>query len=134
MCTNAVAGAVTTLYYRNNYTKTCVISTGCSKDYFGDNITAYCVKKCSKVPNNTGVQSWGYVPTKTCVSLCLPTTFGDDSSGVPLCVSLCPEYPVSKWSYKGPNDDMTVMLCKSTCPSPFFGEDFLRTCVTNCPR
>jgi hypothetical protein len=25
------------------------------------------VKKCSKVPNNTGVQSWGYIPTKTCV-------------------------------------------------------------------
>ncbi len=67
LCTNAVSGAVTTLYYRNNYTKTCVISTGCSKDYFGDNITAYCVKKCSKVPNNTGVQSWGYIPTKTCV-------------------------------------------------------------------
>jgi len=26
------------------------------------------------------------------------------------------------------------MLCVSTCPSPYFGEDYLRTCVLNCPR
>lgn len=29
---------------------------------------------------------------------------------------------------------MSIMLCKTICPDPYFGEDFLRTCVTNCPR
>lgn len=74
---------------------TCVISTGCPINYFGDNSTAYCVKKCSKIPNNSTnsttntTKTWGYYPTQTCVALCLPNTFGDDSSGIPLCVSLC---------------------------------------------
>lgn len=25
------------------------------------------------------------------------------------------------------------MLCVSVCPPPYFGEDYGRTCVTNCP-
>jgi hypothetical protein len=29
---------------------------------------------------------------------------------------------------------MTVMLCKTVCPAPYFGEDYFRTCVTACPR
>jgi len=121
LCTNTA----TDLYYRNNFTMTCVRSTGCNSAYFGDNLTAYCVNKCPKVPSAANasilVQTWGYRPTQTCVELCLPATFGDDSSGIPLCVSLCAEFPVPKWSYLGPNDNMSVMLCMAVCPPPYFG-------------
>lgn len=121
LCTNSVVGNITTLYYRNNFTSTCVISTGCNITDFADNSSAYCVEKCPIVPNATGTQTWGYIPTQTCVALCLPTTFGDNSTGIPLCVSLCPTLPTPKWSYKGPNSNMTVMLCMIVCPSPFYG-------------
>jgi hypothetical protein len=123
VCTNTVISGTTTLYYRNNFTMTCVVSTGCNTTYFGDNYTAYCVDKCPIIPSNASntTQTWGYRPTQTCVALCLPTTFGDSSSGIPLCVSLCAEFPVPKWSYLGPNDDMSVMLCMAVCPSPYFG-------------
>jgi hypothetical protein len=69
---------------------TCVVSTGCDPAYFADNLTAYCVSKCPKVTSPTNaslkVQTWGYRPTQTCVELCPSPTYGDDSSGIPLCV------------------------------------------------
>lgn len=85
-------------YYRNNQTGICVVSTSCTGTfnysasttytelYFADNYTLYCVQKC---PNISGVPSWGYLPTLTCVALCYGNTWGDNSTGVPLCVSLC---------------------------------------------
>ena len=45
------------LYYRNNYTKTCVISKNCPTNYFGDNSTDMCVAKC---PIVNGGQTWGH--------------------------------------------------------------------------
>jgi hypothetical protein len=106
-----------------------VVSTGCTgtyafsssasytEYYFADNFTLYCVQKC---PNITGVPSWGYVPTLTCVALCFTETYGDNSTGIPLCVSLCSEYPTPLWAYDGPGDK-SVMLCMAVCPAPYFG-------------
>jgi hypothetical protein len=69
---------------------TCVVSTGCPTNLFADNLTAYCVSKCSLVTDPTNaslkVQTWGYRPTQTCVTLCPGPTFGDSSTGIPLCV------------------------------------------------
>ena len=52
-CTNTL----TDLYYRNNFTKICVVSTDCPTDYFGDNSTEYCVAKC---PFWNSSQTWGH--------------------------------------------------------------------------
>ena len=48
------------LYYRNNYTKTCVLSTDCPDNYFGDNSTKFCVSKCPIISNGT-TQTWGHI-------------------------------------------------------------------------
>ena len=105
------------------------MSTGCSgsfnysttssyeETYFADNSTLYCVQKC---PNISGNATWGYFPTQTCVALCHDNTWGDNSTGRPICVSLCAEYPVPLWSYNGPGDN-SIMLCVAVCPDPYFG-------------
>lgn len=96
----------------------------CSTDYFGDNVTKDCVAKC---PVNNSAQTWGHQPTKTCVLKCYNSQWGDASTGVPLCVSLCPVLP-AKWSYN------PTMLCMDVCPAidGLWGWDYNRSCVTSC--
>ena len=120
--------SATDIYYRNNYSKTCVLSTDCPDTpdlYFGDNHTHYCVRKC---PIVDGEQTWGHEDTQTCVDYCYGSLWGDDTTGVPLCVSLCPALPM-RWSYD------PTKLCVARWPEAdyLFGEDFDRTCVTDCP-
>ena len=104
---NAVTSAVT-LYYRNNFTKICVISTACPNGHFGDNSTDFCVKVCPII--NSIQQTWGHIATQTCVSQCYGSLWGDTSTGIPVCISLCPSVP-AKWSFNG---DMT---CVTMCPA-----------------
>ena len=73
-----------------------------------------------KCPNVTGVETWGYIATKTCVALCFDNTWGDNSTGKRLCVSQCPSLPM-RWSYDGPGGVKNVNLCMNPCPSPYFG-------------
>ena len=128
-CIDVCTWTTTDKYYRNNQTGICVVSTGCSgtfnystsnsyeQTYFADNLTLYCVQKC---PNVSGTPTWGYFPTQTCVALCYGDTWGDNSTGRPICVSLCAEYPTPLWSYNGPGDK-SIMLCVDVCPAPYFG-------------
>lgn len=107
---NTTAGGIV-LFYRNTFTKTCVISTACPAEYFGDNSTDSCVGKCPVV---NGVETWGHKATQTCVQKCYGSLWGDNSTGIRLCVSLCPKVP-AKWSYD------TDMLCMFVCPHPLYG-------------
>jgi hypothetical protein len=66
----------------------------CPVNYFADNSTKDCVRLC---PNNTN-QTWGHYPTKTCVIICYGNLWSDESTGIPLCIPLCPALP-PKWSY-----------------------------------
>ena len=74
----------------------------CQDDYFADNISEYCVRKCPK--DDTGAQTWGHVSTKTCIEKCYGSLWGDDTTGIPLCVVKCPALPM-RWSYD------PTMLC-----------------------
>lgn len=127
-CTDPVnpTTSVVTLYYRNNFTKVCVISTGCPANYFGDNSTDFCVKYCPIVSTQ---QTWGHISTQTCVNQCYGNLWGDASTGVPLCIAKCPSLP-AKWSYD------PTMICVTMCPANdnLYGEDFNRTCVATCPN
>lgn len=106
-CTN-LTGPPAIFYYRNNFTKICVISTDCPDNYFADNTTMNCVAKCPNI-NNLTTQTWGHIATQTCVNQCYGSLWGDASTGIPLCIPLCPSVP-AKWSYDG---DMT---CVTICP------------------
>ena len=88
--TSTTADDVIILYYRNNYTKTCVVSMDCPYNYFADNITKDCVSDC---PLNGTNKTWGHRPTKTCVTICYGSLWGDDSTGIALCIPLCPSLP-----------------------------------------
>lgn len=124
-CISTCAWVGATIYYRNKYTKICVLSSGCPTNYFGDNSTLDCVFSCPRVNGN---QTWGYYPTRTCLQECYASTWGDASTGLALCVGICPTVP-PKWSYDG------NMTCMSTCPTvpSMYGEDFTRTCQGTCP-
>jgi hypothetical protein len=87
------------IYYRNNYTKRCTMAMGCPTNYFGDNATSDCVANCSIV---NGQHTWGHIATMTCVTQCYGSLWGDNSTGLPICVSLCPSVP-PRWSYDPPN-------------------------------
>ena len=121
VCTNTVGQ----IYYRNNETKVCVVPMDCQTDYFADNISEYCVRKC---PKNGSTQTWGHPPTKTCVEKCYGPLWGDDTTGIPKCIIKCPALPM-RWSYD------TTMLCVAECPAAdsLYGEDYDRTCVGTCP-
>lgn len=56
-CAKECNDTATQLFYRNNYTKVCVVPDDCPDGYFADNHTKYCVAKC---PIVDGVQTWGH--------------------------------------------------------------------------
>jgi hypothetical protein len=60
--------------------------------------------------------------------MCYGSLWGDDSTGIALCVPLCPSLP-PKWSYD------PEMLCVTECPAndSLWGEDYTRTCIDICP-
>jgi hypothetical protein len=95
----------------------------CPTDYFADNLTKNCVAKC---PVKNGSQTWGNQPTKTCITKCYSSRWADLSTGIPLCVVLCPELPPA-WSYD------PTMECVNVCPGDLWGEDYTRTCTPTCP-
>jgi len=66
------------------------------------------VAKCPIV--NVNQQTWGHISTQTCVSKCYGSLWGDASTGIPLCINLCPSVP-AKWSYN------TDMICVTVCPA-----------------
>lgn len=88
--------------YRQNSTGTCVSECNWLDNSYADDLTRYCVVRCS-------ADSWAENITRTCVGLCpiWPiVTFADNTSQS--CVSRCPG------STLGYN---TSRMCVNACPS-----------------
>lgn len=84
--------------YAEDLTRTCVVALDCPTVpayLFGDSNTWHCVESC--LYTNSAVE-WADNTTRTCVTQCPNTTntrfYGDDSTGVPICVTTCPISPV----------------------------------------
>lgn len=72
--------------------------------------------------------TFGYKTTadKICIDFCPLNWYGDNSTGVNLCVQDCPAIPSL---FK----EHVSKLCLPACPSPYYADSSTRSCVLACP-
>lgn len=116
--------------YSENFYFTCVISLSCPTSpsiTFGDNNTRSCLSNCT-------LGTFGDPTSRNCVTQCpnasttgTSTYYSDITTGVYLCVVICPIKP----SQFGLNSTNT---CVDTCPATLYGDQTgNRTCLAVCP-
>jgi hypothetical protein len=103
-------------------------------NYFGDNSTKLCVKKCpnlTQIINGTSTLIYSYADysNRLCVAICNQTdglhgTFGDNFTNT--CVQRCP--------FGSFGDPLTTNRhCVETCTNSNFADTLSMQCVSLCP-
>lgn len=126
---NCVAGE-----YGSDFNNSCVALCPEARDYFGDNSTKRCVKRCPNLTElinsvNTPYPSYADYTNRLCVRMCNATagkqgTFGDNFTNT--CVQRCPANSFG--------DSLTVSRhCVATCTNSNFADPLSMLCVSRCP-
>ena len=91
-----------------------------------------CVNPCPAASSTHGTpQTFGDNLTHTCVAACPTYTFADLSTGIGLCVYICPNLTNGTYQFA----DNSSKTCLTVCPASnfTFGDNVTRSCVYTCP-